>query len=74
MGDFCTDVDPAPGLPGPNILGSLAAYQSRHEANVRTASALDLFPTSYWNDYLLWVRQAVGIDYRTRPHRRDPAR
>ena len=66
MGDLCTDVDPAltEGLSGPDLWVLTLTYQSWHEAKSGQAAwdALDLIPTSYWNDYLLWVRQAVGID------------
>ena len=50
--------------PGPDLGVPSLTYQSWHEAKFGQAAwdALDLIPTSYWNDYLLWVRQVVGID------------
>ena len=50
--------------PGPDLGVPSLTYQSWHEAKYGKVSwqDLDLIPTSYWNDYLLWFRRVVGIN------------
>ncbi len=50
--------------PGPDLGVPSLTYQSWHEAKYGkvTWEDLDLIPTSYWNDYLLWFRRVVGIN------------
>lgn len=50
--------------PGPDLGVPSLTYRSWHEARFgeQAWDELDLIPTLYWNDYLLWVRKTVGID------------
>ena len=52
--------------PGPDLGVPSLTYRSWHEARFGEDAwdALDLIPTGLWNEYLLWVREVVGIAVR----------